>query len=144
MTSKLACLMVVVGGIAAASAGCGSSDGLDRKEVSGTVTFDGKPLPNGSIQFQPKAADGGVAVSGGSTIEAGRYRIRREQGLTPGTYQVVILSHASSLPGAEDELPGQMTKAPKELIPAQYNVKTTLTAAVTADGKNVFDFDLTK
>src|SRR5215203_2181908 len=69
MTAKFPCMTVMVGFLAASLGGCGQGDGLDRKEVSGTVTFDGKPLPNGSIQFLPGAAVQGVAVSGGGEIE---------------------------------------------------------------------------
>ena len=32
-------------------AGCGRQSGPPRHELSGTVTFDGKPVPAGEIQF---------------------------------------------------------------------------------------------
>jgi len=35
-----------------------------------------------------------------------------------------------------------MTQQAKALIPPQYNVESTLSADVTEDGNNVFDFDL--
>jgi hypothetical protein len=135
-------VLVIVPFIAAPLSGCGEGDGLPRVEVSGTVTFDGKPLPVGLIQFHPEASLQGVAVSGGAVIEGGRYQISREQGLTPGTYKVVILSHNNS--DTAGGLPGEPRKLAPELIPPQYNVKTTLSANVTADGRNVFDFDLKK
>ncbi|MBX6313500.1 MAG: hypothetical protein IRY99_11375 [Isosphaeraceae bacterium] len=122
--------------------GCGGGDELPRQEVSGTVTLNGQPLEDGSIQFQPAGTGQGAAVSGGSMITNGRYRIRRDQGLVPGTYKVMIFSHGETSGDASE--PGAQTGPPPELIPAQYNAATTLTAEVTTDKPNVFNFDLKK
>ena len=58
-----------------ACVGCG-----DRRfaEVSGTVTFGGKPLAGAFIVFQPDKADEVRGV--GSTDKAGQYRILRPGG----------------------------------------------------------------
>ena len=121
--------------------GCGEDDGLPRLEISGMVTLDGTPLPTGSIQFQPNATLEQVAVAEGTTIQDGRYALAQEKGLVPGSYGVIILSHAADAP-LEEELPGAGVRLPKERIPPQYNVKTTLVADVSADGENVFNYDL--
>jgi hypothetical protein len=39
-------------------------------------------------------------------------------------------------------MPGDPVAPPKETIPAQYNAKSMLTAPVTRDGPNTFNFDL--
>ena len=62
-------------------AGCGGGDGLDRHRVKGTVTFQGKPLDQGSIEFSP--ADGQGTISGGS-ITNGHYDLPADHGLEPG------------------------------------------------------------
>ena len=42
--------------IACLTTGCGGEEGLERAEVTGKVTFDGRPIENGSISFR---LDGG-------------------------------------------------------------------------------------
>jgi hypothetical protein len=131
-------------GLALAACGCSGGDGLPRQEVSGQVTLDGQPLATGSIEFQPEALAGGPAVPGGALIDAGTYRISREQGLVPGTYKVMIFSHGESATPAAPADPGAQGKPPPELIPRTYNVATTLKAEVTKDRANIFNFDLKK
>src|SRR5687767_4430562 len=67
--------------------GCGSSDG--RRAVSGTVTFQGKPLDRGTIDFY---RTGEPTVAAGTLISDGRYEIPAEKGLLPGKYLVKIES----------------------------------------------------
>lgn len=126
----------------AALGGCGGSgDELPRVAVSGSVTLDDKPLPNGYVQFQPTGPDG---VAAGGTITDGKYTIAREQGPVAGDYKVLISSAAPS-EAASDEPPpppGAPTPPPKEPIPAKYNAKTELTAKVEAGKANTFDFPM--
>ena len=49
----------------------------DLSTVQGSVTFDGQPVGQGSIVFEP--SDGVGPVSGGS-IEQGRYRLAGDAG----------------------------------------------------------------
>ena len=126
--------------------GCSEkSDGLPREAVSGTVTLDGQPLPKGLIQFLPSSAK--EVMSGGAVIEDGKFSIARNEGLLPGIYRVDITSSAGSEPLTPGEPPGpaKTTKTtPKDLIPQQYNLKSTLTAEVKAAAANTFDFTLKK
>jgi hypothetical protein len=119
--------------------GCGDSSG--RQAVSGTVYFKGQVLDQGRIHFAP--VEPGPTESG-ATIENGRYQIPRDNGLVPGKYKVSIFSYDQK--GAKvqsEEIPGDPGNTQfKERIPAKYNVKTTLTAEVTAGGSNTFDFKL--
>ncbi len=123
-------------------AGCNQqADDLPRKSISGTVTFDGKPLAKGSIQFQP--ATTAEPVSAGSFIEGGKYSIARGEGLVPGNYKVIISAGAGeTAASAKDQQPGAPRPVPKELIPRQYNTRSTLTIQVKADEDKSFDFDL--
>ena len=57
--------------------------------VTGVVTFNGKPLPNAEISFEPK----GKRFSFGTTDEEGRYEmkyIRDEKGVAVGESVVRI------------------------------------------------------
>ena len=123
--------------------GCsGNSDGLPREAVSGTVTLDGQPLPEGLIQFLPSSPK--EVMSGGAVIEGGKFSIARNEGLLPGTYRVEISSSTGLEPPPPGEPPGPAKGTAKDLIPEQYNRKTTLTAEVRAAGPNTFDFPLKK
>jgi hypothetical protein len=56
-----------------AVAGCADNSGLPtRYPVSGTVTYNGEPLQQGTINFAP--VDGSGRAAGG-TISAGRYSL---------------------------------------------------------------------
>jgi hypothetical protein len=112
--------------------GCGPE--LSGRPVSGVVTFQGKPLENGSIQFYP--AEGQPTFSGGN-IENGQYRLPAEFGLAPGKYTVRINSPEGN--AAADSL--EMVDV-KERIPAKYNTESTLSADVKESGENRFDFQI--
>jgi hypothetical protein len=138
--------------VSAGLAGCGSGDDLPRKAVSGTVTLGGQPLAEGRIQFAPVSPD--AKVDAGGEIKNGQFSIPRDQGPTPGDYRVMITSAVprkagpDNAPGAEPstrgpKMPDSTGPAP-ELIPKEYNSKTTLTAKVEADKTNTYDFPLKK
>src|SRR5262249_46607926 len=112
--------IILLIGLAAPLSGCGGGDTLPRQEISGKVSFEGQPLADGSIQFQPDPSIEGPSVPGGALITAGVYRISREEGLVPGTYKVMIFSHGDA-PGADAAAPGAQTGPPPERIPARYN-----------------------
>jgi hypothetical protein len=114
--------------------------GADRQEVKGSVTFKGKPLPQGTIQFDPDpaGADARMAVT---SIQAGQYDFPRASGLKPGTYKVIISSSAGAKV-KEDEPPGESTEPSRERIPPDYNTATKQKVEVKAGGPNQFDFKI--
>jgi len=126
---------------------CGCGPGRDphgRQAISGSVTFQGKPLDPGTIQFIP--ADPAKESGGGSLIREGRYQIPREQGLAPGTYRVVITSpepNNTDLPISPPGAPGiKMPPLALERIPPKFNRDSKVTVDVTEGGANSFDFNL--
>ena len=122
--------------------GCSEpADDLPREPVSGTVTFEGKPLEKGMIQFLPAVGRG--ETQAGGPIENGSYAIPQHEGPVPGKYTVVITASAGSTaapPGA----PGKEVAIPKELIPTKYNTKSILRAEVKKGERKPWDFDLKK
>ncbi len=65
--------------------GCGSeTKGPKRYDVSGTVTFDGKPVPYGSITFTPDDSKGNGGSQGVATIRDGKYDTAKEGKATIG------------------------------------------------------------
>ena len=73
-------LLALAAGVAWAgtSIGCGGS-GLST--VEGKVTFEGEPVEEGSIVFEPKD---GVGRAVGGIIKDGKYRLEGESGVEPG------------------------------------------------------------
>jgi hypothetical protein len=104
--------------------------------VEGEVTLDGKPIPTGSISFDP--VDGTTSTAG-AEIKDGKYSVNVE----PGLKNVKI--NASKVVGQKRAYEGD-PNSPKvditeEYIPPRYNTQTELTYDVKS-GKNTKTFDL--
>jgi len=126
-----------IGGCLLLLAGCGSSS--DRTALEGAVTFDGEPLPKGSITFLPQSGTSGPAAGG--KIEDGRFEIDREGGTFVGTFAVKIT--ATRKTGRKVKtLIGTVVDGEEQYVPARYNSQSELTAEVTAEGPNRFEFAL--
>jgi hypothetical protein len=123
--------------LALAMVAIGCSSEAPQAELTGTVTYDGTPIADGAITFQPKD---GQSSSAGSLIKDGQYSCK----VPPGTSTVSIT--ASKQVGKKKlyntpnspEMP-----ITKELLPAKYNEKTELTYDAVP-GKHVKNFDLPK
>lgn len=70
--------------------GCGQS-GPPRYHVSGTVTYQGEPVPVGSILFQPDPTKGNSGPYGNAAIKDGKYDTRLDGQPTCGGSQIVIV-----------------------------------------------------
>jgi hypothetical protein len=134
--SFLAVLAVV-----AASAGCGTSDGLNRKAISGKVTVDGAPVPNGAIGFEPI---GGSGIGSGAPIIKGEYRIESKDGLPPGKYRVTLQGDDGTKFGvSEGKMPGDEEMPPiKQLVPPDWNKGGEHNIEVKDGGPYEFNFDV--
>jgi hypothetical protein len=121
--------------------GCGRGSGPVRHEVTGTVLYDGKPLDDGVIFFEP--ADG-QGSQDGATITNGEYRIPRDKGLFPGRYRVRILGGDGSSGGgqATPEARNAGAARGRERIPPEYNEKSDLVREVKDGEANRFDFSI--
>lgn len=70
--------------------GC-SSEGSPRFNVSGNVTFDGRPVPAGTIQFEPDTSRGNQGPTSRTVIKDGEYDTSiAGKGILGGPYVVVI------------------------------------------------------
>ncbi|MCH9790860.1 MAG: hypothetical protein K0U82_08570 [Planctomycetes bacterium] len=119
-----------------------SADHIERAAVSGTVTFNGKPLPEGSIQFLPDVDSSGKPMRGKvvqAIISEGAYSLSVEQGPTVGNNKIMI--NASKKMGKFQNFDGKKTEIMKQYIPEKYNANTTLKYVVKAD-QNTADFTL--
>jgi hypothetical protein len=112
------CILLVAIGLAG---GCGSRN-AGGITIQGTVTFDGKPLPDGQVVFIPVdpklGAAGGDIVSG--TFVVTTYR---------GPHKVEVYSLRSKVrPGSGGEVQPLMELV--NIIPARYGEETILTCDV--------------
>lgn len=124
----------------AATGGCGSG-GPPLAEVTGTVTLDGKPVPNAVVIFNPVAAGGSTSL--GKTDAQGNYRLEFSQdktGAMIGEHNVEITT--KKIP--PDEMPddGEAVKTEYVPIPPKYRKPGELTAEVK-NQRNKIDFQLT-
>lgn len=115
--------------------GCGGGstyEGPQRAEVLGTVTLDGKPVENGSINFQPRDQKNRPA---GAVIAGGQYTIPEGKGPNFGEYDVYISAktEGEEVPEVDDEgePTGEITTNSKELVPSKYNEETELKVTIS-------------
>jgi len=119
--------------------GCSENDPSGKQAISGTVALNSAPLETGMIEFVSQETPGATS---GAVIQSGNYSISAKQGLLPGKYLVRIYSSRESQTGPPQPPGPTRARAPKELIPPEYNRKSTETVDVIADGKNEFDYDI--
>jgi hypothetical protein len=125
--------------IAAAAGGCGgmTSSGYS---ASGDVSWRGKPLGYGTIEFAPES---GGAGSVGTEVRDGKYALPNPPGLAPGRYKVRISSIKGSDPRTQRVADGGLASPDaKEQLDKKYNEETTLQAEVTPGGSKTFNFAL--
>lgn len=125
-----------------AAAGCRGTDGPVTYPISGSVTLDGKPLETGEILFRSEAA----AATFAGKISAGKYSLSA----TAGKKRVEITS-TQIVPGKQGQRGGtpgdpisesNTAHVYEEIIPADYNHKSTLTADVIPKGSHQINFAL--
>jgi hypothetical protein len=114
-----ACLLLV-------SWGCGAKD---QVKVTGTVSWNAEPVSRGYITFFSAP----LVPAGGGPIEDGQFKFLSK----PGKVSVQV---TASREGKYD--PGEKAIAREQYIPPKYNRDTTLTADVTLEGQNEFEFAL--
>jgi hypothetical protein len=117
-------------------AGCGENR-MKTARVSGTITYKGKPVPQGSIMFQPQSGPAATA-----NISNGKYVLktyRDGDGAVLGSHKVTVIS----LEDQSARLPEERNPLPPPIVPLKYNFpdKSGLTATVE-DKANIIDFDL--
>lgn len=119
--------------------GCGPS-GPKLVDVTGSVTLDGKPVPNAIVTFNPDFAGGSNSL--GKTDANGKYQLEFSQdrkGALVGKHLVEIVTKkvaASDMPDTGEPVANQYVA-----IPAKYRKRGALTVEVT-DSSNIIDFPL--
>ncbi len=114
------------------------SEGPARSHVSGTVTFEGKPVPFGSISFVP--FEGSNLPVSGAEIHEGKYDVINNGGVPVGKHRVEIngWEKAPQATGAADVSSVNI----KPLIPEKFNTKSELTLTIESSSPISKNFEL--
>lgn len=124
-----------------ATLGCGA-EGPATYPVRGTVTCQGKPVPHGTVIFNPVAttqppARGTIGPDG--TYELTTYRSR--DGAMAGEHKIIVNATTKVDPNLEVGQPGY--QAPESLVPTEYSsLSTTPLQRTVAEQENVIDLEL--
>ncbi len=138
-TSRLG--IFCLGLIGVCSTGCSDPYG-GRVEVTGSVKLNAIPVKDGTISFEPLD---GQDTRASAMIVSGEFNIPRPTGLQPGQYLVRVSAGDQKTPVNPvdaDHPPGPGGGAniiSKELIPADWNLKSKQQRTVSKDGPNRFD-----
>jgi hypothetical protein len=138
--------------------GCGESKWPPTYKSGGTVKLDGSPVEGALVSFHP--LDGQNAANA-RTDASGSYELtsfNAGDGATPGSFGVAIKKlpfiDIDAVPGGRPFEEGMNTEpgaepvfdaGPENELPEKYSDQQNsgLSATVTADGENIFNFNLT-
>ena len=119
--------------------GCGGPD-TGRLGMSGTVTLDGNPLSEGTIELYPLRGTGGPA-SGGD-ISNGRFAIAPAKGLFAGSFRVEIKAYRGTGKNRLNKYSGEEFEVREQYLSKRYNQRSELTCEISTDGENYQEFHL--
>lgn len=124
--------------------GCGGHQGPERVVVSGTITYNGKPVSVGRVLFTPVSTS--PAPVAGAPIEEGTYRVDGRGGVPVGTHTVQIEAYrtasASAVPGQSESPMARGVR--QQYLPKCYNSESQLQITIQSGCREVVkNFELT-
>jgi hypothetical protein len=123
-------MLLISGSLALVGCGGAVESGPPRFRLSGKVTFDGKPVPAGTIYFEPATGPAGSAQ-----IKDGQYDTANGKGITGGATTVMIEGYDGQ--AAEGQGMGKPIFKPfksKEDLPSAEGTKDFEVPASAAKG----------
>ena len=132
--------------LALTAAGCGGDDGPQLAEAGGTVTYNGKPVQGANVVFVPESGPAAYGSTGPDGTFTWMTQGQRGAMVGPGKVAITAFEELDE-PKSEEELTAaDLEKMSRSRIPQRYGRPETsrLTATVTADGENNFEFELTE
>ena len=137
------CFLFLAAACLTLCSGCFGQKGLETAPVTGVVTYNGKPLPYGSVSFRPQAGSPATGeIQSDGTFSLSTYG--NGDGAIVGTHQVSVTSTEAHAGNMAESATNTEMKVPKSLIPKKYTSFSTseLTAEVVANGENEFTLEL--
>jgi len=120
----------LVAGCCLLLAGCGGSADLPKVEISGHVTYDGKPIESGEITFLPLAGTKSPPTT--AMITNGDYRTTSRGSIAAGKYRVEIREYRESKnaeTGIPEPAPAMVPR--DQILPAKFNTDSTMELEVS-------------
>ena len=119
--------------------GCGGGRAADRVDVTGTVTYQGQPIQEGSITFDP-IGEGPVA---GALITNGTYEATGRGAVPVGEYIVRISATVEETENWDQDDPAFPVPPRRELLPPRYHRESELVREIPSDARSIeLNFDL--
>jgi hypothetical protein len=134
VSRTLLCCSIAV----AVLAGCGGDKGPERVVVTGTVTYNGKPIPTGTVQFTPVQTS--LVPAAGADITDGKYRADIHGGVPVGTHNIAIEAYrpVKGPRGSAHE------NGLQQYIPRKYNADSRMQITIAPGSREIAkNFDLT-
>ena len=124
--------------LALSTTGCFSGSGQQLHSVDGTITKDGVPFVDASLEFEPQTAG---APSYGKSDENGNFKLyysTGKPGAAPGQHKVKVLGGRK----ASDAKPAEPTsiEAPAPMMKEHQGQEIVVT--IDPDGENHVDIEL--
>jgi hypothetical protein len=127
--------------------GCGNrGDGPERAVVSGTVTYNGKPIPEGMVRFVPLQTS--TAPVSGTSIVDGKYQCDAHGGVPVGTYtiQIEATHKVPFAPKQGERTPPLMAErsVDRQYLPNRFNRDSQLQITIEPGSRKIAkDFQMT-
>jgi hypothetical protein len=125
--------------------GCGGERGPERVVVSGTVAYNGKPIPEGVIRFVPVSTS--LGPTAGAIIANGKYRADGNGGVPVGMHNIQVEAYRkTAYPVKPAVLPprGFEDGLREQYLPKRHNVDSQLRITIESGSRTITkDFDLT-
>lgn len=124
--------------------GCGGPSNT-AKPVAGTITFDGKPIVYGQIEFIPNANQNHSGPAGSAEIVDGKFDTKvGGQGIHYGPHQVRVTAYESRPPATNNDETVTVDSPPPLFVgfTVPMDIKSpevTITVPLDAKGFNLFE-----
>src|SRR5262249_40656460 len=92
--------------------GC-DGGGIKRYTVSGTVTYEGKPMPWGFARLEPDSSKGNSGPGAGAQVKDGSYETPAGKGIVGGPHNVTVYAND----GIATTINGEAAPEGKPLFP---------------------------
>ena len=134
--------------------GCGKDDGAPAyTNVSGTVTYNGKPLEKGIITFStdgrpPSAMDvvdgkfAGQAMVGSNKVAVSAFRKSSKERKIPASAQAQYKAYQAMNKGGASGTSEQFDPTMEDYIPAEWGQESKQIRVVEPGGANNFQFEI--
>ena len=139
---QAAATLFLVGLVVLTLPGCGPGSG-GLAVVKGKISYKGKPLPYGTVNFLP--SDGNKPMASGEIQSDGSYELKTfvsnkpSNGAVVGQHKVVIVA----IQDQATLLPEQRSPLSEPIVPAKYTSPATSDLSANVEDKeNKIDFDL--